>query len=101
MAGLAASLGLNPANRDGARSAGRVQSVATRLVVDRERERMAFVTASYFDIEAQLDAGEAAKPPVFGPPWAQITSAPARTIAFPWASCPRRRVIISDRVDER
>lgn len=32
-------------------SAGRVQSAATRLVVDRERERMAFVSASYWDIE--------------------------------------------------
>lgn len=31
-------------------SAGRVQSVATRLVVERERERMAFVTASYWDV---------------------------------------------------
>ncbi|KZE91764.1 DNA topoisomerase 1 [Microbacterium sp. TNHR37B] len=33
-------------------SAGRVQSAATRLVVDRERERMAFVSASYWDVEA-------------------------------------------------
>lgn len=31
-------------------SAGRVQSVATRLVVERERERMAFVAADYWDI---------------------------------------------------
>ena len=31
-------------------SAGRVQSVATRLVVDRERERMAFVVARYWDV---------------------------------------------------
>ena len=38
-------------------SAGRVQSVALRLVVDRERERMAFVSASYADIEALLDPG--------------------------------------------
>src|SRR3954469_5284358 len=37
-------------------SAGRVQSVATRIVVQRERERMAFVSASYWDIAAQLDA---------------------------------------------
>ena len=35
-------------------SAGRVQSVATRLVVERERERMAFRSASYWDIEAHL-----------------------------------------------
>src|SRR5437762_9944097 len=33
-------------------SAGRVQSVATRLVVERERERMEFVSASYWDLEA-------------------------------------------------
>ena len=35
-------------------SAGRVQSAATRLVVDRERERLAFVTASYWDLLAGL-----------------------------------------------
>jgi len=41
-------------------SAGRVQSAATRLVVDRERERMAFVSASYWDLEALAvaNAGE-------------------------------------------
>ena len=33
-------------------SAGRVQSVATRIVVERERERMRFVTASYWDLDA-------------------------------------------------
>ncbi len=37
-------------------SAGRVQSVATRLVVDRERERMAFRSASYWDLQATMDA---------------------------------------------
>ena len=35
-------------------SAGRVQSAATRLVVDRERERLAFVSASYWDLTATL-----------------------------------------------
>jgi DNA topoisomerase-1 len=35
-------------------SAGRVQSVATRLVVERERERMAFRSASWHDVEAEL-----------------------------------------------
>ena len=38
-------------------SAGRVQSVATRLVVDRERERIAFTSAQYFDIEGVFDPG--------------------------------------------
>jgi DNA topoisomerase-1 len=35
-----------------AKSAGRVQSVAVRLVVDRERERIAFNSAGYWDIDA-------------------------------------------------
>ncbi|MGD9987813.1 MAG: type I DNA topoisomerase [Pseudonocardia sp.] len=47
-------------------SAGRVQSVATRLIVQRERERMAFVSASYWDIAATLDAGAEATPRTFG-----------------------------------
>ena len=38
-------------------SAGRVQSVATRLVVDRERDRMKFRIASYWDLEGTFDAG--------------------------------------------
>ena len=46
-------------------SAGRVQSVATRLVVDRERERIAFRSAGYWDLDAVLDAGEGAEPPLF------------------------------------
>src|SRR5580692_3926957 len=46
-------------------SAGRVQSVAVRLVVDRERERIAFRTARYWDLEAvfakvRAEAGDAA-----------------------------------------
>ncbi|NIJ04240.1 type I DNA topoisomerase [Frigoribacterium faeni] len=36
-------------------SAGRVQSAATRLVVDRERERLAFVSASYWDLTATFE----------------------------------------------
>ncbi|MCG8919855.1 type I DNA topoisomerase [Actinokineospora sp. PR83] len=47
-------------------SAGRVQSVATRIVVQRERERMAFVAANYWDIAATMDAGKEAEPPTFG-----------------------------------
>jgi len=46
-------------------SAGRVQSVATRLVVQRERERIAFRTASYWDLQATLDAGEGRDPRTF------------------------------------
>ncbi|MDX6277414.1 MAG: topoisomerase, partial [Nocardioidaceae bacterium] len=46
-------------------SAGRVQSVATRLVVERERERMLFRVASYWDLEATFDAGEGFDPRQF------------------------------------
>jgi DNA topoisomerase-1 len=35
-------------------SAGRVQSVATRMVVERERDRMAFVRAGYWDVEGDF-----------------------------------------------
>ncbi|WP_375000967.1 type I DNA topoisomerase [Aeromicrobium sp. CTD01-1L150] len=46
-------------------SAGRVQSVATRLVVEKERERMAFRVADYWDLEATFDAGEQHDPSRF------------------------------------
>ncbi len=46
-------------------SAGRVQSVATRLVVERERERIAFRTAAYWDLEASFDAGSGKDPRQF------------------------------------
>ena len=39
-------------------SAGRVQSVATRLVVERERERIEFGAAEYWDIVGTFDPGE-------------------------------------------
>ncbi len=38
-------------------SAGRVQSVATRLVVDREQERMRFRRSAYWDLEGLFDPG--------------------------------------------
>ena len=37
-------------------SAGRVQSVAVRLLVNREKERMAFVSGSYWSVTAQLSS---------------------------------------------
>ncbi|MCV7422324.1 type I DNA topoisomerase [Mycobacterium yunnanensis] len=49
-------------------SAGRVQSVATRIIVQRERERMAFRSAGYWDVTAELDASVSdpeASPPKF------------------------------------
>ena len=39
-------------------SAGRVQSVATRLVVERERERMRFVAASYWNLDGEFSIVE-------------------------------------------
>jgi DNA topoisomerase-1 len=44
---------------DKARSAGRVQSVAIRLVCERERERMDFTSATWFDVTATLSATSA------------------------------------------
>ncbi|MGC2175957.1 MAG: type I DNA topoisomerase [Acidimicrobiales bacterium] len=44
---------------DKARSAGRVQSVAIRLVCERERERMAFRSATWFDVTATLTSSDA------------------------------------------
>jgi DNA topoisomerase I len=49
-------------------SAGRVQSVATRIIVQRERDRMAFRSAAYWDVIAKLDASVSdpqAQPPTF------------------------------------
>ena len=43
-------------------SAGRVQSPALRMIVDREKERKAFVTEEYWNFSARLQAGT---PPVF------------------------------------
>ena len=43
-------------------SAGRVQSVATRMVVERERERMAFVPAEYWDVTGTFAVADEAEP---------------------------------------
>ena len=43
-------------------SAGRVQSVAVRIIVEREREIRAFVPEEYWTVEARLEAGQ---PPPF------------------------------------
>lgn len=62
-------------------SAGRVQSVATRIIVQRERDRMAFRSASYWDILARLDASVSdpqAQPPTFT---ARLTNVDGRRVA--------------------
>jgi DNA topoisomerase-1 len=47
----------------GGTSAGRVQSVTTRLVVERERERIAFKPAAYWDLTAVFDTDKATDDP--------------------------------------
>ena len=42
-------------------SAGRVQSVATRLIVERERERMAFISSGWWDLAASCVPGFSAR----------------------------------------
>ncbi|MEV4614998.1 type I DNA topoisomerase [Kitasatospora sp. NPDC049258] len=63
-------------------SAGRVQSVATRLVVERERERMAFRSASYWDLVGTFGTGrtaaDAANPETFG---ARLVSVDGKRVA--------------------
>ena len=63
-------------------SAGRVQSVATRLVVDRERERIAFRAAQYWDLEAEFatmsNQADGAAPGSFG---ATLVSVDGRRVA--------------------
>ncbi len=62
-------------------SAGRVQSVATRIIVQRERDRMAFRSAAYWDIVAELDASVSdpqAQPPTFV---ARLTSVDGQRVA--------------------
>jgi DNA topoisomerase I len=62
----------------GGLSAGRVQSVAVRLLVQRERERRAFRSASYWDLKAQLATTRTATPAEFP---AQLVSVGGKRIA--------------------
>ncbi|MCZ7415140.1 MULTISPECIES: type I DNA topoisomerase [unclassified Streptomyces] len=59
-------------------SAGRVQSVATRLVVERERERMAFRAAEYWDLTGTFSAGGTTASDTFG---ARLTAVDGRRVA--------------------
>lgn len=62
-------------------SAGRVQSVATRVIVERERERMAFIPADYWDLAATLDTGaaDADNPATFD---ARLTAVDSKRVAL-------------------
>src|SRR5438445_2110243 len=62
-------------------SAGRVQSVATRLVVERERERIAFRSAEYWDLTGAFvtgRAGDSSDPGTFS---ARLTTVDGRRVA--------------------
>ncbi|MFI8995835.1 type I DNA topoisomerase [Streptomyces sp. NPDC053542] len=62
-------------------SAGRVQSVATRLVVERERERIAFRSAEYWDLTGTFATGregDATDPGTFG---ARLSTVDGRRVA--------------------
>ena len=61
-------------------SAGRVQSVAVRVVCEREREIQAFQKVEYWSITAQLEAGA---PPVFPPRLIRIGDQQARSGEVP------------------
>ncbi len=84
-------------------SAGRVQSVATRLVVDRERERIAFRTASYWDLEGTFDAYPGG-PPGGAPP--DVRMFPAKLHAVDGARVARgsdftAQGVLKDAADDR
>lgn len=85
--------------RDGqALSAGRVQSAATRMVVERERERMSFVSASYWDIEAHAakDGGS------FSTRLARLDGAPlARGTDFDDTGSLKKAVVVLSEKDAR
>ena len=64
-------------------SAGRVQSVATRLVVARERERIAFRPAEYWDLEAIFTTVPATADRSASPAERSITPGPGEPSSFP------------------
>jgi len=59
-----------------ARSAGRVQSVAVRLVVERERERMRFRRAGYWDLAATMRAAAGTDQRTFAAKLVEVGGAP-------------------------
>lgn len=62
-------------------SAGRVQSVATRLVVERERERIAFRSAEYWDLTGTFGTGRAGDPSDPSSLVARLTTVDGRRVA--------------------
>jgi len=85
-------------------SAGRVQSAATRLVVDRERERIAFVSAGYWDVEAQAAPRRDADAPAdaFGVKLARLDGAAiARGSDFDDLGQLKKAVVVLDEAQAR
>ena len=79
-------------------SAGRVQSAATRMVVDRERERIAFVSASYWDVTATA----AKETDAFGIQLVRLGGAPiARGSDFTDAGALKKAVVVLDEAAAR
>lgn len=62
-------------------SAGRVQSVATRLVVERERERMAFRAAEYWDVTGDFAVAQPATEEARGTFGARLTTVDGARVA--------------------
>lgn len=62
-------------------SAGRVQSVATRLVVERERERIAFSSAEYWDLTGTFGTGRGGDASDPASLTARLTSVDGRRVA--------------------
>ena len=82
-------------------SAGRVQSAATRLVVDRERERMAFISASYWGLETSA-AHQEAGASVFSARLARLDGAPlARGADFDDQGQLKKAVVVLDETRAR
>ncbi len=83
-------------------SAGRVQSAATRLVVDRERERIAFVSADYWDVEALASPTGRASDDAFTTRLARLDGAPlARGTDFDDAAQLKKAVVVLTEVQAR
>ncbi|GAA1698992.1 type I DNA topoisomerase [Microbacterium sediminicola] len=85
--------------REGAAlSAGRVQSAATRMVVERERERMAFVSADYWGVEASATKASAS----FSTRLARLDGAPlARGTDFDDLGQLKKAVVVLDETAAR
>ena len=71
-------------------SAGRVQSVAVRIIVEREREIRAFVPEEYWTVEARLEGGAAAAVHARGSPRSTGRRSTTRSSALEHAGAGRR-----------